>query len=89
MRTILEFKLPESMVAFNPNVPANDQIYPVAAPLVVVAAVKAGAVNLYIFAPQTLGATAVMEIDVGANGGFKTALLSFSDFFGLFPQREV
>ena len=38
IRTIREFKVPESTTAFNPNVPTNDHKYPVAVP------VNAGAV---------------------------------------------
>jgi hypothetical protein len=39
----LDVKLPESIVAFAPNVPVNDHTYPVAAPAVVDATGKAGA----------------------------------------------
>ena len=38
-----EVKLPESTVAFAPNVPVNDHTYPVAAPAVVEAAGNNGA----------------------------------------------
>jgi hypothetical protein len=45
---------PESMDIVEDNAPMNDQTYPVAAPDVVVAKGRFGAMYLYFLAPQTL-----------------------------------
>ncbi len=82
IRTIRELNVPESTTAFNPNVPTNDQRYPVAEP------VNAGAVYLYTRFPHT-SLTVVIVMLAGAVGTAKTVLVNLSALFRLFPQAEV
>ena len=71
-----EYRFPESMVA--PNTPVNAQKYPVAATVTEVAGVKLGAVNLYLFAPQTMVLMGAMVMAVGALGTVYCVLMSLA-----------
>ncbi len=82
IRTIREFKVPESTTAFNPNVPTNDHKYPVAVP------VNAGAVYLYTRFPHT-SLTVVIVMLAGAVGTANKVLVNLIALFRLLHPTDV
>lgn len=87
--TFCDCIVPESMVAVPESAPSIDQSHPVAAPVVVVANGKFGAVYLYFLAPQTFVCNGVMVMDAGAAGGFNAVLENLTARFKLLPQTDV
>lgn len=86
--TTLLVNVPESITAFKPNVPTNDQTQPVAGTIVEVPLVRVGAVYLKTLAPHVAIDIGVMVIEVGAEGADTCVLIILDALFPLEPQPE-